>query len=215
MRTWIPYVILVESRRWAAVLRRLALSVVALFALLGLAQAAQGAPGAPHKIARDLSEGLWKQRAVDQGWGRDLGGVRYAKVLVVTDGSDPAMADLRRQVMAMGGSIYHRYLAVPAVLAMVPAAHVADLAARADVVSVSPNRRTARTASLLEAATGADAVRGAGGGVPGLDGTGVGIAVMDSGIATGHDNFLAADGRGSRVTHAVDLLRSGDNLGAG
>ena len=99
---------------------------------------------------------------------------------------------------------------------MVPAAAVPALAQRSDVRSISPNRMTARTSSSLEYATGAMNVRtyNNGGTWTGLDGTGIGIAVLDSGVMWNHTNLGFSSGV-SRVKAAVDLQKAGDGAAAG
>ena len=123
-------------------------------------------------------------------WVRDIDASRYVKVIVVaTPSADPELASLRQSVLAVGGSVYFRYTSVSALSVLLPAARVIDIAMRADVQGVSPNRMTARTAtslatSALEDATGVNGVRtrtGKGTGYSGLDGSGVGIAILDSG----------------------------------
>ena len=65
-----------------------------------------------------------------------------------------------------------------------------DIARRSDVQSISPNRPTVRTRSLLESATGSYEARGAAAVInPGVDGSGVGIAFLDSGIMASHRAF--------------------------
>ena len=148
-------------------------------------------------------------------WVKDINGVRYYKVLLVSDSSDPDLVDLRSSVLAAGGSVYYRYLSVRALSVMLPASSLAQFAARSDVQSISPNRPTARTASSLELATGASTSRtGNGNGVSKLDGTGVGIAVLDSGIAWNHYGMRAAN-QSSRVKRAVDFLKTGDASAVG
>jgi serine protease AprX len=72
----------------------------------------------------------------------------------------------------------------------VSASAAAALAARDDVAFVSVNREV-RTLGHVSLTTGADAVRETNGTTTGgLDGTGIGIAVLDSGIDTNHKAFL-------------------------
>jgi hypothetical protein len=80
---------------------------------------------------------------------------------------------------------------------------VAHLAARRDVQSVSPKRLAARmattlTPSQLEQATGVTGVRtrsqAAGLGYQGLDGSGAGVAVLDSRVLFKHRLFDDATG---------------------
>ena len=131
-------------------------------------------------------------------WAKDIAGLRFVKALVVSSSTDPDLTALRGDVLAKGGSVYFRYVSVAALSVMLPANRVAEIAARTDVQSISPNRLTARTASALEYTTGTiDAdVRtySSSTSYSGLDGTGIGIAVLDSGIDKVHDNLSAADG---------------------
>jgi serine protease AprX len=57
--------------------------------------------------------------------------------------------------------------------------------------------------------------RYSGGSYTGLDGSGVGIAVLDSGLGWSHLNLLAADGKTSRVQKAVDFQKVGDATALG
>jgi len=76
------------------------------------------------------------------------------------------------------------------------------------VLSVSPNRAVHRTFSAVEEITGSAAAEVRGGApANGLDGTGVGIAVLDSGVMREHRHFANANGV-SRVRRNVDMLKS-------
>src|SRR6185436_13428849 len=96
-------------------------------------------------------------------WARETTSGRMVKVLVIADASvDPDLVNLRRAIVAAGGSVHYRYIPVPGVSAVLPASKVFEIARRTDVDSVSPNRMTARTFSLIEQASGASTIRGAG-----------------------------------------------------
>jgi len=92
-----------------------------------------------------------------------------------------------------------------------PAAQILALAQRKDVLSISPNRSVYRTSSTLEAITGATTSQVRSyvmpGAYVGLDGTGVGIAVLDSGIMKAHRSFANAYGV-TRVRRSVDMLKA-------
>jgi subtilisin family serine protease len=93
---------------------------------------------------------------------------------------------------------------------------VAAVAAREDVQGVSPNRLTARTSSALEASTGALNLRSySGSSYSGLDGSGIGIAILDSGIGWSHFDMTLPDGKTTRVKKAVDFLKVGDAAAMG
>src|ERR1700687_901898 len=102
----------------------------------------------------------------------------------------------------------------PIVPVMVPVSHLADLAHRTDVASISPTRAVTRTASLLQISTGA-----ANASVPNrrtLDGSGVGIAVVASGIAYSHQSVSGSSLLGlqtpTRVRQAIDFVQLGKGL---
>jgi subtilisin family serine protease len=110
-------------------------------------------------------------------------------------------------------SAYARFISIPAISAMVAVCDLQRLGHPTDwefswfVRSIVPNRLTWRSQSHLEAVTGAvnqnpqQPVRSAG-----LDGSGVGVAVLDSGIQWNHRHFRTAAGQ-SRVSRAVDFTR--------
>ena len=153
----------------------------------------------------------------NSSWVNVSGGVTYVKAVVVSNSADTEMTDLRAAVLANGGSVFMRFYAVSALSVILPLDKVAVIAARGDVSSISPNRPTARTASLLESATGT--VTGGSsspreysklGIASGFDGTGVGIAVLDSGISLTHNTFHNAAGLQSRIAKSVNFLVVGD-----
>jgi serine protease AprX len=165
------------------------------------------------KVAPDLS-GATSTGVVDPTtpWAVNTSGVVQVLVLIVADGVDPDMADLRKAVVAAGGTVFSRYSSVAMISALLPLAQVSVIAARADVSSVSPNRPTARTASLIETLTGTLGTAASnprvvsGSKVTGLDGTGVGIAILDSGISQSHAAMQNAAGNQTRVSRGVDVL---------
>ncbi len=210
------FVVLIEGRA-QSVVRRLAAALLRtlmlLTALLGVVPAqAQTAQG---KVALDLRNVIAASTTPKLSWVKDISGRRYVKALIVANSADADMVDLRLAVLANGGSVYMRYISVQALSVALPADRVTALAARADVQSISPNRLTARTASTLEFATGVMNQRSySGSSYSGLDGSGVGIAVLDSGIASHHQNFRNASGV-TRVRRAVDLQKVGDATATG
>jgi subtilisin family serine protease len=133
------------------------------------------------------------------------------KVLVVGySTTDPDLKALRSAIVSSGGSVYYKYISVEGVYALLPAASVVGIAQRTDVESMSPNRMTVRTRSMLESITGSYEARGPGSVVsPGVDGSGVGIAFLDSGIMATHRAFLANNGS-SRVKRSVDFRKLSD-----
>ncbi|MDH5340862.1 MAG: S8 family serine peptidase, partial [Rubrivivax sp.] len=171
------------------------------------------------KIAADLLAAINASSTPRLSWAKDIDGVRYVKAIVVgTPTADPELTSLRNSVLAAGGSIYFRYTSVAALSVLLPAQRVIDIANRADVQTLSPNRMTARTAttltpSHLEQATGVTGVRSRSQATPlgysGLDGAGIGIAVLDSGVMPAHALFADANGA-TRVRKALNILKTGD-----
>ena len=135
------------------------------------------------------------------------------RVLIQTYG--PVSASLLTAVSQNGGKVVHQFTSINAVLVELPKKHVLDIAARADVERMSPDHLAVQSASSLEVATGADQVRKQGGLLTpytGLDGTGVGIAILDSGIMASHSAFNGGLLSGSRVIAATDIISSNTNL---
>jgi len=178
----------------------------ALFAILLMASSAFAQTSdTRRKVSADLQQVVNGGSIAGLAWARDTSAGRMAKVLVIArPGVDPDLAYVRGAVVAAGGTVYYRFISVNGVLAMLPVSRVMDIAARTDVDSISPNRLTARTKSLLEKATGAADARGPGSSLD-VDGTGVGIAFLDSGIMSSHAAFAGAIG--SRVKKSVDLTK--------
>ena len=128
-----------------------------LIALAG--QQAHAQPTPASKIAADLQQVIMAPTTPTLSWAKNVNGIRYVKVLVISNSTDPDLVALRNDVIAKGGAVYLRFVSVTALSVMLPANQVAAIAARSDVQGMSPNRLTARTASLLEQATGVTGVR--------------------------------------------------------
>lgn len=155
------------------------------------------------RVAPDLLEAITANK-IDKksNWIKEDRGVRLVKALIIANSSDVELTSLRADVLAAGGSIYYRYVSVTGLSVMLPASKIAQIAHRADVVSMSANRLTSKTDSFLQTVTGAgSASRGKG---TTLDGRGVGIAVLDSGVMAAHHSFDGGRGSfGSRVAKNV------------
>jgi subtilisin family serine protease len=173
---------------------------------------------ASSKIAADLQQVINAATTPSLSWAKDVGGVRYVKTLIVSNSSDPDLVSLRCDVLAKGGAVYFRYSSVRGLLALLPASQVAAIAARSDVQGISPNRLTARTASTLERTTVALTFNvrsySSSTSYSGLDGLGVGIAVLDSGVMNKHKNMLDAQGN-SRVRRLIQFTKVGDATATG
>jgi len=192
------------SLRFAA--GALALSMAAFGAM------AQGnsanAPGLANraKLSDDLANVIGGGNAHGARWAQDGPRGRLVKVIISADPpkADKDLAGLRRAVLAAGGSVSHRFRVINGVAVMLPAARLDQIAGRSDVIRISPNSDVAATKSFLESTTGAYESRSD---VPNkyLNGAGIGIAFLDSGIMASHASFRDGSGN-SRVTARADLV---------
>ena len=144
-------------------------------------------------------------------WAANTARGKYVQVVISADSRDPALTDLRRAVLAAGGSVFYAYQSAPALLAVLPAAAVDTIAARDDVAFVVPNRPAFRTASFLQEITGVAGVRASN--PTSFNGAGIGIAFLDSGIDSCHAAFggrINGGGKcksGARFGASVDFTR--------
>ena len=198
--------------------RALGQRVLALLTALAVACAlmparpakASGAAANAAKISADLQQALDAPMSPKARWARDVNGQRQVQVVIMSAGTDPEMTSLRDEIRGAGGSVHVRMPGLGAVTATLPAAQVAKLAARSDVLRIAPNRPTARTASTLETVTGVltTGVRSSSTktSYSGLDGAGIGIAVLDSGVMKAHEAFNTTALNTSRVVRNVQML---------
>jgi serine protease AprX len=160
--------------------RRLLILAVVLAASVPTAFAAGQPDGASSKLDREL-----RQRAQ-----APLG---HSRVIVrVLPGTD-AEPSIRR----VHGTLGRRLLSVGGLVADIPDTALTTLARVPGVSAISLDRRIQGTLERTGATVGATYVHDS----LGLDGTGVGVAIIDSGVANWHDD-LAAD----RVTRFVDFV---------
>jgi len=153
------------------------------------------AAGKRNKISKDLDEKIKKNSSGS------------AQVIIITS-SAPGGA-LKDAIRNSGGSLKRSFNKVKALAASLPVSEVSALAARSDVIYVSADRPTQVTGHL-EATTGATQARGYGNDSTGsLNGAGIGIAILDSGVAYDHHAFLSDDGSNTRVVASVDF--TGEN----
>src|SRR5215813_231751 len=127
--------------------------------------------------------------------------------VVITASSKPSNA-LWNAITATGGSSYRAYDRVPVIAATLPAFLVNALAARPDILHISLDRPTQMNGHL-ETTTGTLAARNyTSPGTALIDGEGIGIAILDSGIDSDHHSF-GAPGQQHRVIASVDFTGEG------
>src|ERR1044071_5534131 len=176
-----------------------------LASVLGLnffPQRAAGTRGKPyprspfaHKVSRDVSD---KARTVSAS----------AQIPVIVQLNDKADPSFESDVLKKAGHLKATLKQFNTRVIDLPAKMVDDLASRPDVDFISLDRQNISFGHVTTT-TGADAARLTN--VPnttGLDGSGVGIAVLDSGIDATHTSFLDRRGR-SRVIVSHDFTGEG------
>ncbi len=158
-----------------------------------------------HHISPDLNRAIHAPAVTNLRWARDGSHGRLVQVVITADNSgDRMLTALRHAIVLSGGSVHRRYDNLGTLYALLPASMVQLIAARSDVINIAPNRPVIGTSSFLEQTTGTADVRNSVGGAPALDGSGIGIAVLDSGIMDTHAAFSGANGK-SRVLARTDL----------
>ena len=131
-----------------------------------------------------------------------------AEIPVVLQAAGRPSKTLQDVMKRQGGKIKRLFTNFNTVSLSMPAAALASLAARDDVVHLSLDRTT-QVSGHVEEATGTNQVRNYTDSPTGqLDGTGIGIAILDSGIYQGHHEFLNAAGQ-SRIVVNVDFTGEG------
>ena len=157
----------------------LVLGVVSSLLTTGVSSAAgEVAPGAR------LDSVLQRRMAAAQGW-----------VRVIVRATD--VSEVETQVAAAGGRIGRRLTGISAVVAEVPVQRLLNIASMPGVRGVSLDRRIDGALERTGAAIGARWVTEN----LGVDGTGVGVAIIDSGITRAHDDL-----NGNRVVQFVDFV---------
>ena len=116
-------------------------------------------------------------------------------ILKLEPGVSPASVE--RAIRGVRGTIGRRLLSVGGQVAYVPNSSLAPLSRMPGVQSVSLDRRIQGTIERTGATVGATWVRDN----LGFDGTGIGIAIVDSGVANWHDDLGS-----TRVTRFVDFV---------
>ncbi|HWH38480.1 MAG TPA: S8 family serine peptidase, partial [Usitatibacter sp.] len=188
---------------------RLAAAIVSL-TMAATGAFAQGNSQVAHarhmKVSDDLASVLDHGNTNHVRWVQKGANGDLVRVIIAVDPTgDKTLKALRKAVLDAGGSVHRHLQSLDQVVAMLPASMVDAIAARNDVVKVAPNRSLAATASLTEKVVGASDVRSLGTSGTTLDGRGVGIAFLDSGIMSSHGAFAGSSGT-SRVTARVDLV---------
>ncbi|HXG57152.1 MAG TPA: S8 family peptidase [Vicinamibacterales bacterium] len=161
--------------------RRLASFVLLLILILAMPLVAfAGSAGADAKL-----DALLRARAAAP---RGL-----SRVIIRSTRGGSAAAALKKA----GGIAGRRLAAVDGQVALLPDVALLELAASPDILSIALDRRVHGAMERTSAAIGASWVRDE----LGFDGSGVGVAIIDSGVANWHDDLGS-----ERVTHFADFI---------
>lgn len=117
----------------------------------GPAPTAAKAP--PHKVARDLQLALDARQAPVVPWLREVNGQRVVRVQITGQGRGAELIDVREEIGRRGGQVLSHDPATSSALAVLPAALVAPIASRADVMHVAPDRLEGMSGSQAGAVT--------------------------------------------------------------
>jgi serine protease AprX len=164
------------------------------------------------KLALPLQQVVNGQITTETSWYKVNASVPFVQVFIQAYPSDTAA--LRTSITSVGGTVWSRYYSVNAVVAWLPANRLLEIAKRSDVERITPNYIVQQSNSLLEKATGVlnqrtfDPVTKQ---YTGSDGTGIGIAVLDSGVMASHKGFDDASGK-SRIKAQVDVVQQNQFL---
>src|SRR6476660_4325934 len=149
----------------------------------------------PHrKLSRDIVKKLKDGRGSD-------------RVRVIVQPASSADRSLDSALTVNGGTDIKKFRNFPVRVVTLSARAAANLANRNDVSYVSLNRDV-RSLGHLSRATGADQIRNSGVNDSRLDGSGIGIAVIDSGIDSNHVSFLDHL-NATRVVYGEDFTGEG------
>ena len=130
------------------------------------------------------------------------------KVNVVVKAAASWNKTLDDAVKTNNGTVSRTYANFPLRAVSLPAAAVENFAARSDVDYVALDRDV-KLLGHVSLTSGADAARVMGNYAPTYDGTGVGIAVLDSGIDPNHTAMSLESGSASRVAFVKDFTGEG------
>jgi subtilisin family serine protease len=124
----------------------------------------------------------------------------FSRVIVRIDPAHPKK-EIAQLIRSLGGKLGRKLPSISSQVALVPNESLDDLVANPLVARVSLDRVVTGTMERTAATIGAAAVRQS----LDVDGRGIGVAVIDSGVAEWHDD-LSDNGVGQRVAEFVDFV---------
>jgi subtilisin family serine protease len=193
-------------------MRRVLKSSLAYLAALAAFAAALAWPCAPRAGAQTLPGGRQK---VSADLRQKLG--QTGKINVIVKAAGAWNKTLDDAVKSNNGTVTKSFANFPLRAVSLPAPAVEAFAARSDVDYVALDREV-KLLGHVSLTSGADAARVMGNYNPLYDGTGIGIAVLDSGLDPNHTAFTQESGSTSRVAFSKDFTgenRTDDPYGHG
>ncbi len=178
---------------------------IALLAALALLATAVSRHGANAVHAQSTTKAKDKEK-VSADLKQKLSGNKNINVIVKASGAWASALD--NAVKGGGGAVTKTYANFPVRAVSLPPAAVATLAARDDIDYIAFDRDV-ELLGHVTLTTGADASRAMANNSPTYDGTGVGIAVMDSGVDQNHISLAQETGSVSRIAKSVDFTGEG------
>ena len=134
----------------------------------------------------------------------------WSAVIVKTEGASTAAQEAA--IKALGGDIYRHLGIINSLAVRIPSRNIASLALLPFVSRLSWDMEVKKTDEFTVGHSGADVAWGYG-----FSGTGVGVAVLDSGVSSWHPDLF--QGFSSRVVQGLNLVtdqsKSGDPCGHG
>ena len=127
---------------------------------------------------------------------------------VILQLNDRPSTELRALLRSNGVKIRKQFINFNTLALELPASVVESLASFPEVEFVSVDSEVRSLGGHVARTSGTDNVRSLGTSGP-LDGAGVGIAIVDSGIYSGHVSFLEAGTSQSRIVKSVDFTGEG------
>ena len=187
-------------------------STIGYLAAVAAVAAALAWPCAPPAVAQSLAAGRQK---VSADLRQKL--TQTGKVNVVIKSAGAWGKTLDDAVKNNNGAVTRSFTNFPLRAVSLPAAAVEAFAARSDVDYVALDREV-KLLGHVSLTSGADAARVMGNYNPTYDGTGIGIAVLDSGLDLNHTAFTQESGSASRIAFSRDFTgenRTDDPYGHG
>jgi subtilisin family serine protease len=169
--------------------------VIRLLAAIVLTIALQPSMSAESDWTSKVAPLLQPKAASGLGWSR----------VIVTATDDASLPLLRPMIQFAGGGVGRSLPRIHAQAAYVPNGFLPALASSSAVAHITLDRAVIGAMERTGATVGATAVRQE----LGLDGSGIGVAIIDSGVTSWHDD-LTGSGRGDqRIDRFVDFVGGG------